>query len=273
MSIYNQIRHKLGVSYRELLSARGIASCPVLRVSETKDQAAEATEQIPDLEEEDVLMRMRNKSRLHRTHYGQYHRRPKLLTEDERLVTPIQNLRKMYGKLGSATGIDPALLWPSKQEMQLMKEYERVGYPLSVQEMISSAKEARKKENEAIMKKQKDIEQKLLKLEGWKKDLNARLEKQQKDAEEAKAKKERLLEEVRQIFGYRIDPKDEKFKEALLMKEKEEKKAAKEAKKLLKQQKILEELKKQAAGEAAKNPNAMMNTPIVETNIKPPNTE
>lgn len=63
-------------------------------------------------------------------------------------------------------------------------------------------------------------------------------------------KKERLIEEVRQIFGFRIDPRDERFKEALLQKEREEKKASKAAKKLAHQQRMIDRLKREAAGES-----------------------
>lgn len=58
-------------------------------------------------------------------------------------------------------------------------------------------------------------------------------------------KKERLIEEVRDILGFRIDPRDERFKEALEQKEKEEKKKSKAAKKLAKEQRMLEQLRRE----------------------------
>lgn len=60
-------------------------------------------------------------------------------------------------------------------------------------------------------------------------------------------KKERLIEEVRQHFGYTVDPKDEKFKELLEKKEKEEKKAAKEAKRQARHERMLADLEKKSA--------------------------
>ena len=59
-------------------------------------------------------------------------------------------------------------------------------------------------------------------------------------------KKERLIEEVRQMFGFRIDPKDDRFKEALEKKEQEEKRATKAARKLKKQQKMIADIQKMA---------------------------
>lgn len=47
-------------------------------------------------------------------------------------------------------------------------------------------------------------------------------------------------------MGFQIDPKDERFKEALLKKEQEEKKAKKAAKKLASQQRMIERLRREA---------------------------
>lgn len=67
-------------------------------------------------------------------------------------------------------------------------------------------------------------------------------------------KKQRLIEEVRQIIGFQIDPKDERFKEALLKKEQEEKKAKKAAKKLAVQQRLIDRLRKEANPTPASTP-------------------
>lgn len=63
--------------------------------------------------------------------------------------------------------------------------------------------------------------------------------------EAAKAKKDRLVEEVRRHFGFKIDPRDDRFKELLEQKEKEERKKAKEAKKKARQQLVMARLKEQ----------------------------
>lgn len=52
-------------------------------------------------------------------------------------------------------------------------------------------------------------------------------------------RKEKLIEEVRRHFGYTLDPRDEKFKEMLEKKEKEQKKAMKEARKKAKEEQIV----------------------------------
>jgi len=50
---------------------------------------------------------------------------------------------------------------------------------------------------------------------------------------------------VRRHFGFKIDPRDERFKELLEQKEKEERKKAKEAKKKARQERITAKLDEQ----------------------------
>lgn len=76
-----------------------------------------------------------------------------------------------------------------------------------------------------------EITAKLLKMDQWTVELNARIAKKEADLEAAKLRKERLVEEVRKHFGFKISLNDERFKTMLAQKEKEEKKKKKEAKK------------------------------------------
>lgn len=50
---------------------------------------------------------------------------------------------------GAASGISVTKLWPSKEELELEKEYEKVARPHTVQEMISMARKAKEEEEEA----------------------------------------------------------------------------------------------------------------------------
>jgi hypothetical protein len=54
-----------------------------------------------------------------------------------------------------------------------------------------------------------------------------------------------MVEEVRRHFGFKIDPRDERFKELLEQKEKEERKKAKEAKKKVRQEYVMAKLEEQ----------------------------
>lgn len=75
-------------------------------------------------------------------------------------------------------------------------------------------------------------------MEQWTAELQAKLAKKEAALEAARVRKERLVEEIRRHFGFTISPRDEKFKELLAQKEKEEKKKKKEAKKQAKLEKL-----------------------------------
>lgn len=79
--------------------------------------------------------------------------------------------------------------------------------------------------------REKSILAKLSKMDQWTAELNTKIEKKKIEMENARKRKERLVEEVRRHFGFNISPHDARFKEMIEQKEKEEKKKKKEAKK------------------------------------------
>ena len=88
--------------------------------------------------------------------------------------------------------------------------------------------------------------------EKWINELKARLAKKEAQIAEAKERKERLIEEVRRHFGFKVDPRDERFKEMLTQKEKEDKKRKKAAKKQARADKLLAALSTGNANSAGK---------------------
>ncbi|PZC70377.1 hypothetical protein B5X24_HaOG217180, partial [Helicoverpa armigera] len=60
-------------------------------------------------------------------------------------------------------------------------------------------------------------------------------------------KKERLVEEVRRHFGFKLDPRDERFQEMLAKREKEQKKLEKQARKEAKEKVMIAKLQQQNA--------------------------
>lgn len=154
--------------------------------------------------------------------------------------------RKMFGMYGNKSGVDPGALWYLKSDLAESDEFEKIAFPYSVQESIERALEVKRKEEERIWEREKKIIENLNKLEDWKRQVQERAAKKLADMEAAKAKKDALIEEVRRHFGYKIDPRDEKFKELLLQKEKDYKKKLKEQKAKAKQERLLEKLGKEA---------------------------
>uniref|UniRef100_A0A1B6CS17 Large ribosomal subunit protein mL64 n=1 Tax=Clastoptera arizonana TaxID=38151 RepID=A0A1B6CS17_9HEMI len=158
--------------------------------------------------------------------------------------------RKMFGKYGLSTGVYPGIAWPTKKGLQDLLEYEKVAYPFTIQEMIYKAEEDIKLKNSIIEERQKKISLQLLKLNQWKIDLENKTAKKLAQSIAAKEKKEKLIEEVRRHFGYKVDPRDERFKEMLEQKEKAEKKKIKEARKSERQEKMLSKFKEEIDGDS-----------------------
>ncbi|KAJ8251813.1 hypothetical protein GJAV_G00225700 [Gymnothorax javanicus] len=144
--------------------------------------------------------------------------------------------RRLFGRYGSASGIDAAKLWPSPQELEALIAEEKEWHP-PVEEILASVTA---KENEKAKKrlaKEKLIAANMAKMpkmvEDWRREKR---EVKQKKKEE-KARRELLLEEARARYGYALDPRSLKFQEMLKEIEKEEAKK----RKLLKRQKREEE--------------------------------
>lgn len=150
--------------------------------------------------------------------------------------------RMMFGRYGLASGVDPRICFYSNSEVDAQKEYERVAYPFTLQQMMKENVKSKMEAEEKIQKREDDIEKKMTKLDIWTKELNAKIAKKEADAKAAKERKERLVEEVRRQFGFKLDVRDERFKELVAQKEKEDKKKQKEERRKVKEEKMLAKL-------------------------------
>ncbi|KAI4457953.1 growth arrest and dna damage-inducible protein-interacting protein 1 gadd45gip1 [Holotrichia oblita] len=188
---------------------------------------------------EEELERKRNKSRLNINHRNILHGKPPYTESKHPFHDTLKYKRKMYGRYGASSGIDVQLCWPTREELADILEYEKVAYPRTILEMINIAKEKRAENQAKILEREEQIAKKILKLDAWIKELNIKTAKKQAEAQEAKERKEKLIEDVRRHFGYTVDPRDDRFKEMLEKKEKEQKKAMKEARKKAKEEQIV----------------------------------
>lgn len=168
--------------------------------------------------------------------------------------------KKMYGMYGKASGVNPAMCWPTKAEIQDIKEYEKIAFPDTIKVVMEKAALRRQEVEEHRQKRQEDIVKKNAKLDQWMKELREKVAKKEAEATAAKARKDRLVEEVRRHFGFKIDPKDDRFKEMLEQKERAEKKALKEAKRKIKEANFMAKLQE------GKSVKAITNKPAEQTN-------
>ncbi|XP_063217875.1 large ribosomal subunit protein mL64 [Bacillus rossius redtenbacheri] len=188
------------------------------------------------------IQRKRDKSRLLKHHKNMVHEQIPYVEPKAWFHETIKYKRRMYGRYGEASGVNPALTWPTREELADTLEYESVAFPETLQEMIEKNRAKKQEKELALKKRQEEIDEKIMKLDKWKEELNARVAKKLEVAQAAKDKKDRLMEEVRRHFGFKVDPRDERFQEMLAQKEKEEKKIAKEAKRKAREAKLLSSL-------------------------------
>lgn len=191
-------------------------------------------------EEQVRIDRICNKSRLRTDHRNVLFDKKPYAEPMTKIHTTIKYNRKLFGKYGNASGITLGIMWPTKSEISERKEYEKVAFPFTINEMVNMASseiQAREKENQETQKK---VIENMTKLEMWKKQLKATAAKKEAEALAAKEKKEKLIEEVRRHFGFTVDPREERFKEMMALKEKELKKKEKLAKVAEKEKKAVE---------------------------------
>lgn len=153
--------------------------------------------------------------------------------------------RKLYARHGAASGVDPRIMFPSPEDLTDRAEYERVAHPKTLQQMVAEERAVAEAKKSAKLKREEDIAKKLTKLDQWTNELNARVAKKESDARAAKEKRERLIEDVRRQFGFRLDHRDPRFQELVEQKELEDKKASKALKKQKKQEIALKKLQQQ----------------------------
>lgn len=199
-----------------------------------------------DLEaREKEINRMRNKSRLNKTHRNFLFNLPK---PDEEFPwdKTLYFSRKQYARYGSQTNINPRLCFYTPAEVEDKQEYERVAYPFTIQEMVEMNKKENAEKLEQIRKREDKIALNLSKLDKWKGDLSARIVKKEMEARLAKQKREQMLDDIRQEIGFKIDFKDPRFQALMEKKELEAKKMKKAEKKKQREVLMMEKLKEQA---------------------------
>ncbi|CAL1536593.1 unnamed protein product [Lymnaea stagnalis] len=186
-----------------------------------------------DAEEKSLIDSLRNVSRMSSNHLKQYHRQPPELPYKD-----IIHRKKLYALYGSASGEDARILWPSRKQL-IDKELEEKEEGCSLFDRLAQIEVEKQERETALKERHKSVEKNMAQMSKW---IEGYKKKQEVSANEAKAraaKKEALLEEARDYFGYKIMANDPKFEQMMLEKEEKEKK---EAKKMRKEAK----LKKQA---------------------------
>nr|XP_005281418.1 growth arrest and DNA damage-inducible proteins-interacting protein 1 [Chrysemys picta bellii] len=168
-------------------------------------------------------------------------------------LTPVWQLQpayeaKLYGRHGSASGVDPARLWPGPEKLQELEAEEREWFP-GLREMEAALDKKEQEEERQRVEREKLIAANMAKMpqmiEDWRREKAARKEKERED----KARRAKLLAEAQERFGHKVDHRSAKFQELVQEMEKKQRKELK-----LKKKQLKEEAKKIAAAAADPEP-------------------
>ena len=211
----------------QTIIGRCFASKPTLEIVETAQEEPVFVEEVNE-----ELELKRNKSRLNPEHRNILHGHRPYDEPKDWFHHTVKYKRRTFGKYGmDALEVPAGLLWPTPEEVEDAKEYERVAFPLTLEERWRNIKEQHIKEEKALIARQNEIASKMEKMEDLIASVEAKVAKKAAEAEAARQKKERRLIEIRHQLGVAGHVTSDKIKEMLAKLEKEDKKKRKEAKK------------------------------------------
>lgn len=246
------LHNVLFAAFRPAVAHKSTKQLEPLNLSETEDAPATLIEDDGEAaEREEYIQYARNKSRLLPQHRKMLMGQKPYEEPQSWIHTTTKYQRMQFGRFGLASGIDARICFPTVAESDERTEFERIAYPKTIQQMIAENKKQKLAVAQVRRDREESITKKLDKLEQWTGEVNAKVAKKEADALAAKERKDRLVEEVRRQFGFKVDARDERFKELLAQKEKEDKKKQKEAKKKLKDEKMLAKLQELQSADKA----------------------
>lgn len=161
-------------------------------------------------------------------------------------LTNIKHYRKeyvkaLYGRHGKSSGLNPGVMWPRKEELKFLKQYEAAFCP-KLEDLI----EENKLKKEQYLKQRKEREEFILaglkKLPSEIKSFLSKMEEKKLEKEAWLQEREKMIEEVREFLGYSAKPSDPRFQEAIAQKEQEDIKARKKEAKKKRESASLEDL-------------------------------
>lgn len=218
---------------------------------ELQEQPFESTSVWSHLTDEEVA-KIRDKSRLPRDVWCELNGVPEHGTKFRHLEMYKRDyVRSYWAKYGEASGLKPGVCWPSVEELQFRKEFEKALYP-SFQEVLDASKKKREEEAKNLAEYRSNILKNLKKLPSAKKAFFDKYVEIQQKRDEEKKKRDRLIQDVREFLGYDVSPTDTRFEEAVAKMEEQAKLIKKSSKKQEKQAKVLSLLAAMAEEELKK---------------------
>ncbi|XP_033738233.1 growth arrest and DNA damage-inducible proteins-interacting protein 1-like [Pecten maximus] len=193
------------------------------------------------LDPEDDVTRIRDVSRLGPRLKQRLRKERPSIDRDFKLTKDYS--RKLYGKMGSASGVNPQILWPNLDELRDRIEFEKRFEPTFEANMkkIQKWDERREKKLQARLQ---NVEKAMAKMPNLIKQYHLKLETAKKQADAEQEKLDQLNREATEIYGP-MKRTDYRLKDYISTRLKEERRAEKQAKmeerQLKKQQKASKE--------------------------------
>uniref|UniRef100_A0A8D9FEJ8 Large ribosomal subunit protein mL64 n=1 Tax=Cacopsylla melanoneura TaxID=428564 RepID=A0A8D9FEJ8_9HEMI len=212
---------------------------------EVKDQVVMVTEIAEEFDDnkedqEARIEKIRNKSRLSEAHRNMVNGKLPYPESKAYWHDSVQYKRRMFARYGvEQSQVYPGIAWPDKEDLDANKEYEQVLTPLSIEEMVSIEKTKILEEEQKLKERYDTIVDKLKTNDNVIVQFHNKQKKKTEDQLASKKQKDKLFEEIRQHFGFNIDPRDEKFQEMIEIKKKEELKKRRIEKKKLREEKLI----------------------------------
>uniref|UniRef100_UPI0037E7348B large ribosomal subunit protein mL64 n=1 Tax=Semicossyphus pulcher TaxID=241346 RepID=UPI0037E7348B len=143
--------------------------------------------------------------------------------------------KKLFGRYGSASGIDPASLWSSHEQLDQIIAEEKEWHP-TLEVMLKNIEVKEMQETQKRLAKEKLIAANMAKMPKMVADWRREKREAKQKQKEEKARREKLLAQARERFGYAMDPRNKQFLEMVAEIEKEEKKKQKLMKRRIKEE-------------------------------------
>ena len=234
-------------------------------------QSMEATLKEQEREESvEKLRRARNKSKLsasdRRRLQGEAPLRGVSLIFDSKERSKAHQM-KMFGKYGTtATKISPSVAWPTPEELRDQEEFERVFYDgKGLKEMMKEIEEEKAAKVAKGLERDAEIDKNIVDMNKQLKMWKEKVSLKNKQAEIERQKQGRMLAELKEEFGYDIDPQLPQFQQAIQRKEAEIAKRDKDERKKLKAEKLRLKAEREAAFKADKDQQQQSSSPTSST--------
>jgi len=229
-------------------SKKGVDKADMYELPEESEAMEKYQKQVDDLQREvreEYIQSRRNKSRLSASDRQRLHGEPPnvgLRFQFQNFHRSLKFRRQMFGRYGAKdTGINPGELWPTKQDIDLAKEWESLYQPAPLKQMIDEVKLEQEQIKQKKIDREKIIGVNVVKHESLLAAWNSKVDAKKRLAEGEKNRTKQILAELKEEFGYDINPEDAIMKTRIHEREKVLIKEERELKKKLRAEKLEEQ--------------------------------